>query len=111
MVKLYADEQFPRPVVALLRGFGYDILTVQESGNAGFSDPQVLEFAIANKRAVITQNRRDFKRLHQFNPDHTGIIICTDDRDSQRLATRIHEAILTESPLKGKLIRIVRPSL
>ncbi|XGW00464.1 MAG: DUF5615 family PIN-like protein [Leptolyngbya sp. BL-A-14] len=52
MARLYADEQFPLPVVEALRSFGHDVLTVQESGNAGFADPQVLAFAISQKRAV-----------------------------------------------------------
>ena len=29
MAKLYADEQFPRPVVRLLRELGHEVLTVQ----------------------------------------------------------------------------------
>jgi hypothetical protein len=37
MVRLYADEQFPRQAVELLRKLGYDILTTNESGNAGIS--------------------------------------------------------------------------
>ncbi|MDX2212739.1 MAG: DUF5615 family PIN-like protein [Oculatellaceae cyanobacterium bins.114] len=111
MAKLYADEQFPRLVVKCLRSFGHDVLTVQESGNAGFSDPHVLEFAIANERIVLTLNRRDFKRLHQLQPNHAGIIVCTEDRDSERFATRIHEAIVLEESLQGKLIRVVRPNL
>lgn len=61
MALLYADEQFPLPVVKLLRDLGHDVLTVQASGNVGLSDPEVLEFAIADKRIVLTQNRRDFK--------------------------------------------------
>jgi predicted nuclease of predicted toxin-antitoxin system len=64
MAFLYADEQFPLPIVKLLRDLGHDVLTVQESGNSGLSDPEVLEFAIVNERTVLTQNRRDFKRLH-----------------------------------------------
>ncbi|MBW4448292.1 MAG: DUF5615 family PIN-like protein [Spirirestis rafaelensis WJT71-NPBG6] len=36
---LYADEQFRLLVVELLRGFGHDILTVQEAGNTGLPDP------------------------------------------------------------------------
>ncbi len=60
MANLYADEQFPLPVVILLRDLNHNILTVQEAGNAGLSDPEVLEFAINNERAIITQNRRDF---------------------------------------------------
>jgi hypothetical protein len=110
MASLYADEQFPLPAVELLRAFGHDLLTVQESGNVGFSDPDVLAFAVKNERAVLTQNRRDYIRLHRLQPDHAGIIVCTDDRSFERLATRIHEAISTVETLKGKLIRVNRPS-
>jgi hypothetical protein len=34
MARFYADEQFPLPVVELLRNLGHDVLTVQEAGNA-----------------------------------------------------------------------------
>lgn len=34
MVRIYADEQFPRIVSELLRTMGHDVLTVQEAGNA-----------------------------------------------------------------------------
>jgi hypothetical protein len=34
MARFYADEQFPLPVVELLRNLGHDDLTVQEAGNA-----------------------------------------------------------------------------
>ena len=35
MMTLYANENFPLPVVAALRALGYDVLTTQEAGNAG----------------------------------------------------------------------------
>ena len=110
MASLYADEQFPLPVVELLRTLGHDVLTVQEAGNGGLPDPDVLAFAVSNNRAVLTQNRRDFMRLHRLQPDHTGIIVCTDDQNLERLATRIHQAISGEESLKGGLVRVVRPS-
>lgn len=110
MVRFYADEQFPRPAVERLRNLGHDVLTVQEAGNTGNSDAAVFAFAIANNRAVLTQNRRDFVKLHQSQSDHTGIIICSDDQDFIKLAERIHEAISAENVLSGKLIRVVRPA-
>ena len=110
MASLYADEQFPLPVVKLLRTLGHDVLTVQEAGNTGLPDPDVLAFAVSNNRAVLTQNRRDFMRLNRLQPDHTGIIVCTDDQNLERLVTRIHEAISTEETLKCILVRVVRPS-
>lgn len=112
MARLYADEHFPRIVSELLRAMGHDVLTVQEAGNAnlGIPDPEVLAFAVSNNRAVLTINRHDFIRLHRLQADHTGIIVCTDDLDRNRLAIRINEAISREEDLRGKLIRVVRPS-
>ncbi len=109
MANLYADEQFPLPVVKLLRTSGHNVLTVQEAGNAGGSDPDVLAFAVSNERSVLTQNRRDFMQLHIQQPLHHGIIVCTDDKNLERLATRINEAISAEESLKCKLIRVNRP--
>jgi predicted nuclease of predicted toxin-antitoxin system len=86
------------------------VLTVQESGNAGFTDPEVLEFATKNDLIVLTQNRRDFKRLHQLNSLHGGIIICTEDRNTSALTDRIHNAILAEEVLARKIVSVVRPA-
>lgn len=110
MARLYADEQFPRPVVEHLRSLGHDVLTVQEAGNSGASDPEVVVFAIANDRAILTQNRRDFVKLHRDQPDHAGMVICSDNQNFIQLAERIHSAISAENILKGKLIRVRRPS-
>jgi predicted nuclease of predicted toxin-antitoxin system len=112
MARLYADEQFPRMVSELLRTMKHDVLTVQEAGNAnlGIPDEEVLAFAIDNERAVVTLNRQDFIQLHRANSEHFGIIICTNDTDRPRMASRIDEAISFEESLPGKLIRVVRPS-
>ena len=110
MARLYADEQFPRPVVEYLRNLGHDVLTLQEAGHAGSSDPEVFAFAIADNRTVLTQNRRDLVKLHRLQPDHTGMVICSDDQNFARLSERTHQAISAEEPLQGKLIRVVRPA-
>jgi hypothetical protein len=112
MASLYTDEHFPLPVIELLRTFGHDVLTAQEAGNANLRipDENVLAFAVSHGRAVLTQNRRHFIRLHNQQPDHAGIIVCTRDLNWERLATRINEAIATEEILRGKLIRVNRPA-
>lgn len=111
MARFYADEQFPKRVVELLRDLGHDVLTVQEAkkANQKIPDEEVLAFAVSEERAVLTLNREDFFRLHRFQSEHFGIIACTDDRDRERMATRINEAISREEYLRGKLIRVVRP--
>lgn len=61
------------------------------------------------KGAVLTHNRKHFRNLHNAGHPHSGIIICTEDRDAEALADRIQAAIADEGELAGKLIRIVRP--
>lgn len=112
MKLLYADEQYPYPVVKCLRELGHDILTVREAGKADrrVPDDEVLAFATSLERAVVTQNRRDFIQLHRVQPNHAGIIVCTDERNWDALAQRIHDPVGEEESLQGKLIRIIRPS-
>lgn len=113
MAYLYADEQFPRKVSQQLRLLGHNVLTIQEAGygNFGIPDEEVLDFAMSSDRAVLTLNRQDFIRLHRLTPNHSGIIVCTNDLDRCRMASRIHEAIAAEESLNGKLIRVIRPSM
>lgn len=110
MARFYADEQFPRSVVELLRELGHDVLTVQEAEKRAGTDPEVLAFATAENRAVITLNRKDFFRLHRLDSEHGGIIACSDDRDRERLAMNIHNAVQSLDSLAGKEIRVYKPA-
>ena len=112
MARLYADEQYPYPVVEYLRALGHDVLTVQEAGKANqkVPDSEVLAFAAIDRRAVLTQNRKDFIQLHRAQTSHSGIIACTNDRNWEALANRVDAAIAAEDSLAGKLIRVVRPA-
>ena len=109
MARLYADEQFPLPVVQILRDFGHNVLTVQEAEKTGDSDAEVLAFAVNENRAVLTQNRRHFIKLHLEKANHNGIIVCTEDRDLKSLAQRINDVVSQQESLSNKLIRVNRP--
>ena len=111
MAKLYANENFPLPVVEELRRLGHDILTIHEMGQSGqaVTDERVLEFASSDDRALLTLNRRHFIRLHGQMSDHAGIVVCTVDADFSGQGERIHEAILAAGDLRGRLIRVSRP--
>ena len=87
-------------------------MTAQEAGNAdqGIPDEAVLAFAISQERAVLTINRDDFIRLHRLDPNHFGIVVCTNNRNWEQFAFRIDETVTREEPLPGKLIRVVRPA-
>lgn len=111
MARLYSNENFPLGVVKALRQLGHDVLTVQETGNAGqgYPDNLVLASAVSNSRIILTFNRKHFRYLHQKSSNHFGIIICTFDSDFNALAQRIHSAIESEQDTRGKLMRVNRP--
>ena len=113
MARSYTNENFPLPVVEELRQLGHEVLTTHEAGKAGKSvpDDQVLAYATADGRALVTLNRKHFIQLHNANPDHAGIIVCSLDLDFSRQAQRIHAAIGSKSQRSGELIRINRPQL
>jgi hypothetical protein len=111
MARLFADENFPLPVVLALRQLGHDVLTIQEAGmaNQSIDDEVVLAFAHNDGRAVLTINRKHFVRLHNASLEHSGVIVCTFDPDFERQSSRI-DAALESQELAGQLIRINRPN-
>jgi hypothetical protein len=110
VARLYADENFPLPVVEELRRLGHDVVTTYEAGQASQSVPDeaVLSFATEGGRAVLTLNRKHFVRLQSTGRTHAGIIVCTFDLDFVGQARRIHAAIGSPEALTGNLIRVNR---
>lgn len=110
MIKLYANEQFPNDAVKELRKLGYDVLTTHELGKSGkcITDQEVLSFAMSLKRAVITFDK-DFFKLHRENPNHCGIILCTENRNYQQLAQIIDTKLSNTPQIEKQLIRITKP--
>jgi hypothetical protein len=92
--------------------FGHDVLTAREDGRANqqISDPDVLARATALGRAVLTNDRNDYHKLHRTTPAHAGIITCTRDPDFAAVAERISAAISPLPTLNAQLVRIVKPN-
>ena len=98
-MQLYADEDFPLPVVEELRRLGYDCITAQEDRRTQTPDADILARAHSLGRALLTHNRRHFERLHQHGAAHSGILSATQDpRNHLALAGRIHAALLGRTP-------------
>src|SRR5437763_881596 len=76
MARLYANENFPLPVVESLRQLGHEVLTIQEAGKSdqAMPDREVLAFAASHGMALVTLNRKHFIRLHAEQPDHEEIM-------------------------------------
>jgi hypothetical protein len=111
MARLFGDENFSRPVMAVLRTLGHDVDGVQERGLGGirFPDHLVLAEAVADGRAVLTTNRGDFRRLHRLSAAHAGIVTCTQDSDVSSLADRIHATVTAAGDLTGQILSVTRP--
>jgi hypothetical protein len=112
VARLYSNENIiALQVVMELRHLGNDVLTSQDAGNANASvpDSEVLAFAVAEGRILLSHNRRHFLQLHrQRTADHTGIVVCTFDPDFRGQAQRIHAAIAAVPEMKNQLIRVNR---
>jgi hypothetical protein len=111
VARLYANENFPQPVVVALRQLGHDVRAITETGAAGQAVPDeaVLAMAREDNRAVLTLNRRHFVRLHDARPEHAGIVVCTFDPDFPGQARRIDAAVRARPDLAGQLVRVNRP--
>jgi hypothetical protein len=109
MALLYTNENFPQPSVVELRRRGHDVLTTHDAGNsnAAVSDLEVVQYAHAQNRIVVTLNRRDFIKIHHSGVPHAGIVVCTVDPDYVALAARVDEAIAGKD-VAGELVRVSR---
>jgi predicted nuclease of predicted toxin-antitoxin system len=84
-VRLLLDEMISWRIAAELRGTGHDVVAVKRDRPQLESrfDPLVLTAAVAERRAVVTNNVRDYKQAHERmrarGDDHYGIIYTHDD--------------------------------
>jgi predicted nuclease of predicted toxin-antitoxin system len=111
MASLYSNENLSIDLVERIREFGYDVLTSYQAGqaNQAIPDDEVLAYATANQRSVITFNRDDFVALHRSGIDHAGIIVCKDDRDYLQQAQALHAFLATQTDsFQNRLVRVLR---
>jgi predicted nuclease of predicted toxin-antitoxin system len=100
-VKALLDEQFPPRIAELLRERGHDVVAVADRpGLLGSSDTFLLEVACSERRAVITNNVKDFRPLAAQrlarNQDHAGLILLPSSQARTRaLVERLADAIET----------------
>ena len=106
-IKLYLDEDVDVSLSIALKQKGIDVLTTQESGHKRLSDAEQLEFAVSNKRAILTHNKRDFILLHKKylleGIEHYGIIL-SDQRPIGEMLRGLSKLIfsLTVEQMKNR---------
>lgn len=79
-IALYTDEDMYGEVAPQIRARGYDALSAFEADNEGLNDDAQLEFAIAQRRTILTHNAQDFEPLHRKylanGRLHFGIVVA-----------------------------------
>jgi Domain of unknown function (DUF5615) len=112
VARFYSNENVALQVVLELRRLGHDVLTSFDAGkaNAAVPDSEVLGFAVAEERILLSNNRRHFLELHRHRTgDHAGIVLCTFDPDFRTQAERIHAAVVGTTDMVNRVIRVNRP--
>jgi len=78
-VKLYLDENVDPALAVVLRSRGYDVISAHEVEMRGKTDEEQLDYAIFEKRALVTFNAKHFallaKKYFESNREHFGIIV------------------------------------
>ncbi len=107
---LFSDEDVPRALTEALRDGGADVLTVADISldNQKTSDEDILSAANELGRAVVTFNRKDFRKLHGLGLPHSGIIVCKRNTPFPLLTQLILALALSEEPLEGNLYSITQ---
>lgn len=89
-MRLLLDEQISPRVAEELRKRGQDVVAVSETELRGVADDDVLRWAVADRRAVVTNDMRDFRLLHARHltmaTSHYGIVLVSGQRRSLRRA-------------------------
>jgi hypothetical protein len=75
-VKFFIDECLSPSYAGAIRGCGYpDVVHSIHVGLRGVRDDQVVDWAFAADRIIITSNIRDYRRLLALMPLHPGAIL------------------------------------
>lgn len=89
---VYADEDIDRFLVSALRERDFDLLTTAEARRQQSPDDQQLQHATSIGRVLLSDNRRDFRRLHaraaQAGRSHAPIVLLPQGGPVQRRAIR-----------------------
>jgi len=110
-VKLLLDEQLSPSIARALRRRGHDVVAIKERPEwIQLSDDEVLALAIGERRAVVTNNLRDYRpraaALVAAGSGHFGLIYVPADyrrtrRDTGRIVKALEKILAAEPGESG----------
>ena len=84
-MRLLLDEMLSPAIARELRERGHDVLAVADHpGWVALSDPEVMTLARTERRAVVTNNLRDYRPLHA-----DAITLCVPRISSVGVTSRV----------------------
>ncbi|KXB05680.1 hypothetical protein AKJ50_00135 [candidate division MSBL1 archaeon SCGC-AAA382A13] len=95
-VKILADENVRREVVAILKNLEVNIEHVSEAGRRGLSDKKQLEYANKKGRAVLTHDA-DFTQISE-KTENKGVIYVTKPVSAKREAKEVLDVVDSYEP-------------
>jgi predicted nuclease of predicted toxin-antitoxin system len=111
-MRLFADENFPRPAVAALRESGADVIWIAET-HPGASDDEVLAQCVTTKRTLLTFDK-DFGELayRRGLPADCGIIpFRLTPQNPQEVAALALMAIRSQPSWSGRFSVVTRTKI
>jgi hypothetical protein len=116
-VRLLLDEHFSARIAEQLRERGHDVIATQgDLELEGADDESLLARAVAERRALLTNNVRDFVRIvHEWaeaGRDHYGVLLTSDKsmpRDREAIGRYIDalDKLLIANPADDALVNRV----
>lgn len=109
-MKLLLDEMYTAAVAEQLRERDRDVIAVAERADLrGTPDEALLDWAVGEERALVTDNRRDFFPIHHQRMtrgnDHRGLILTSNRRfprgqpaTTGKLVTTLEEFLCATAP-------------
>ena len=84
-MRLLLDEHFSFRIAEQLRGRGFDVVAVAERAELRqMGDEDLLRWAHANGRAIVTENVQDFLPIHgeflKGGEPHSGIVLTSSQK-------------------------------
>jgi predicted nuclease of predicted toxin-antitoxin system len=81
-LRLLLDEHYPKAIAEQLRARGHDVTSVQERRElSGLSDAEILAFAAAEQRALLTEDVADLlplaTRIVAAGESHFGLLVTS----------------------------------
>ena len=105
-LRLLLDEHLSPTIAAQLREFGHDVMAVVEVGLRQQLDIDVMAWAVGDRRAVVTANYQDFRRIKDVylsrGDRHFGLVLVPRrfslSRDGFGRLIQALDRLLTEHP-------------